>query len=167
MITRSASALLLFAALAMASCVNQEVPAPPAIVGEWRSSIHFDSGALASIHNLEFMLVFNDGGTMTESSNYDGAPPVPPAYGIWRSVGPREFEAKYEFYATRAPAALDEITKGGGWMPAGRGLLFEKITLSPDGKSFTSTIRYEAFGLDGKPVEGGGEGKGSGSRLEF
>ena len=34
--------------------------------------------------DLEFMYVFNVGGTMTASSNYDGAPPVPPAYGVWR-----------------------------------------------------------------------------------
>ena len=65
---------------------------------------------------------------MTESSNYDASPPVPPAYGIWRKVGAREFEAKYEFYVTKAPAAFEEIAKGGGWGPAGRGVFVERIT---------------------------------------
>ena len=87
------------------------------LVGEWRAQLQFTSGAFASIKDLEFMYVFNQGGTMTESSNYDASPPVPPAYGIWRKVGAREFEAKYEFYVTKAPATFDEIAKGGGWGP--------------------------------------------------
>ena len=61
------------------------------------------------------MYSFNQGGTMTESSNYDASPPVPPAYGIWRKVGAREYEAKYEFYVTTAPKDFDAIAKGGGW----------------------------------------------------
>ena len=90
-------------------------------VGEWRAKLQFTSGAFAPIKDLEFMYVFNQGGTMTESSNYDASPPVPPAYGIWRKVGAREYEAKYEFYVTKPPAAFDEIAKAGGWGPAGRG----------------------------------------------
>ena len=104
---------------------------------------------------------------MTESSNYDAAPPVPPAYGIWRKVGPREFEAKYEFYVTKAPAAFAEIAKGSGWSPAGRGVFVERIALSEDGGSFTSTIKYDQYDTAGKPVEGGGEATGRGTRLTF
>ena len=117
--------------------------------------------------DLEFMYVFNEGGTLTESSNYDGAPPVPPAYGVWRATGTRQFEAKYVFYITRSPAKLDEITNGGGWMPAGHGEFIERITLSEDGKTFTSNMKYTAFDQSGKPVEGGGEAKCDGTRLEF
>ena len=80
------------------------------------------------------MYVFNAGGTMTESSNYDGAPPVPPAYGVWRKVGSRQYELKYAFYVTKAPATFDDIAKGGGWSPAGMGVFTEKITLADDGK---------------------------------
>src|SRR5215813_3251482 len=83
--------------------------------GEWRAQLQFTSGAFAAIKDLEFMYVFNQGGTMTESSNYDASPPVPPAYGIWRKVGTRAFETKYEFYVTKTPSAFDEIAKGGGW----------------------------------------------------
>lgn len=139
----------------------------PSLAGSWRSSVQFKSGAFASIHDLEFLYVFNEGGTMTESSNYDGAPPVPPAYGVWRRTGPGQYEAKYEFYATKAPAAWSEIAKGGGWTPAGRGELLERITLSGDGRSFTSTIRYDAFDASGKPAEGGGEADGKGARFDF
>jgi hypothetical protein len=137
------------------------------LVGEWRAQLQFTSGAFASIKDLEFMYVFNQGGTMTESSNYDASPPVPPAYGIWRRVGIREFEAKYEFYVTKTPASLDEITKGGGWGPAGRGIFVERITLSNDGKSFTSKIKYEQLDTAGKPAEGGGEATGRGAKLSF
>ena len=110
------------------------------------------------------MYVFHDDGTMTESSNYDAAPPVPPAYGVWHAVGPKEFEAKYEFFST-APSAPDAFKTGAGWMPAGHGVLTERIQLSDDGNAFTSTIRYDAFDKSGKPAEGGGTAKGRGERM--
>ena len=104
---------------------------------------------------------------MTESSNYDGAPPVPPAYGLWKGTGPRQFEARYEFYVTRSPAAFDDIAKGGGWNPNGRGVLTERLTLSEDHRSFTSTLELNIFDQAGKPAEGGGRGTGSGHRMRF
>lgn len=137
------------------------------LVGAWRSQIRFTGGALAEIKDLEFMYVFNAGGTMTESSNYDGAPPVPPAYGVWRKSGPRQFEAKYAFYATKAPGTFEDIAKGGGWSPSGHGILSETITVSDDGKSYKSTITYAAFDQAGKPVDGGGEGIGTATRMGF
>lgn len=137
------------------------------LAGSWRSTIQFQSGAFAAVQGLEFMYVFNAGGTMTESSNYDGAPPVPPAYGIWRRTGRNRFEAKYQFYATKPPAAFGEITKGGGWIPAGRGELTEIVKLSDDGKAFTSAIIYKAFDVAGNPIEGGGPAIGHGVRLQF
>jgi hypothetical protein len=141
--------------------------AAPELAGEWRASLQFTSGAFAAVKDLEFMYVFNQGGTMTESSNYDASPPVPPAYGIWRKVGGREFEAKYEFYVTKAPAAFGEIAKGGGWAPTGRGVFVERITLSENGDSFSSKIRYDQYDTAGKPAEGGGEASGKGVRLRF
>ncbi|MGC1817043.1 MAG: hypothetical protein WA900_05250 [Casimicrobiaceae bacterium] len=162
----------LFAALVTA-CGNLPSPAkgdtsePDNLVGAWRSQIRFAGGALAEIKDLEFMYVFNAGGTMTESSNYDAAPPVPPAYGVWRKSGPHQFEARYAFYATRAPGTFEEIAKGGGWSPSGHGVLTERITLSGDGKSYRSTITYAAFDRTGKPVDGGGEGVGVATRMGF
>lgn len=140
--------------------------APPPIVGAWRSSLQFSSGAFASIKDLEFMYVFNLGGTLTESSNYDGAPPVPPAYGLWRAISATEVEAKYEFYVT-APSPPDAFKAGAGWLPSGRGIFTERITLSPDGKTFSSTITYEAFDTHGQPVEGGGTASGKAMRIGF
>ena len=90
-----------------------------------------------------------------------------PAYGIWRQVGPGRFEARYEFYPTRAPNVLDDLTAGGGWLAAGRGIFSETITVSDDGESFASAIRYEAFDRAGDPVGGGGAGTGQGVRLRF
>ncbi|HKU61349.1 MAG TPA: hypothetical protein VJQ44_09045, partial [Gemmatimonadales bacterium] len=136
-------ASLPFALLILVGAGCRSAPPPPAaadstlgLAGQWRASLQFSSGAFAPVKDLEFMYAFNPGGTMTESSNYDAAPPVPPAYGIWRKVGPREFEAKYEFYVTKAPTAFAELAKGGGWGPAGRGVFVERISISEDGKSF-------------------------------
>jgi hypothetical protein len=160
----------IFAALAVvlvaAGCsADQPVEAAP-LAGAWRSSIQFETGAFAAIEDLEFMYVFNAGGTLTESSNYDAAPPVPPAYGVWREIGPNEFEAKYEYFATALsdPAAF---SKGAGWLPSGRGVFTERIKLSSDGNSFTSTMKYVALGLRGESVEGGGEAKGRAERIRF
>lgn len=79
--------LMLSTALVLVAC--GVAPVPPtgeasegdSLVGAWRSQIRFNGGSFAEIKDLQFMYVFNAGGTMTESSNYDGAPPVPPAYG--------------------------------------------------------------------------------------
>jgi hypothetical protein len=135
--------------------------------GAWRSNVDFHTGALASIKGFEFMYVFNSGGTMTESSNYDAAPPVPPAYGIWRSLGKDEYEAKYEFFITREPNTTEASSGAAGWLPGGRGLLIEAIKVATDGDSFTSTIRYEILDQAGKPVEGGGVGEGHAARMMF
>lgn len=137
-----------------------------ALVGAWRSSVQFDTGAFAPIKDLEFMYVFHDDGTLTESSNYDAAPPVPPAYGVWRTIRPNEFEARYEFYAT-SPSAPDAFKTGAGWLPSGRGVLTERIRLSDDGGSFTSTIRYQALDRAGKPAEGGGTARGRGTKMRL
>src|SRR6185369_4814252 len=100
------------------------------LVGAWRSRVQFESGDFAGIKDAEFMYAINAGGTMTESSNYDCSPPVPPAYGVWRQTGPRQFDLKYVFYMTKPPAHFEDITKGGGWAPAGVGELIEHVTLS-------------------------------------
>jgi len=158
---------VLFTSLLATGCTVQKKSEDNSLVGAWRSKVQFKSGAFAAVKDLEFMYVFNAGGTMTESSNYDGAPPVPPAYGMWRKLGPGQFEAKYEFYSTKAPTSFDEIAKGGGWMPAGHGVFLETIMLSEDGRSFTSIMKYEAFDQAGNAVEGGGEAETNAERMEF
>ncbi|MBM2839783.1 MAG: hypothetical protein HW412_311 [Bacteroidetes bacterium] len=158
---------VLFTALLAAGCAVQEKSEDNSLVGAWRGNVRFNSGAFAAVKDLEFMYVFNAGGTMTESSNYDGAPPVPPAYGVWRKSGPGQFEARYEFYSTKPPASFDEVAKGGGWLPAGRGVLIERIALSEDGRSFKSMIKYDAFDQAGKPAEGGGEAETEAMRIDW
>jgi len=165
--------LLALSALALCAC-ERAAPPPPtkageidALVGAWRSHLQVNSGAFAGMQGLEFMYVFNSGGTMTESSNYDAAPPVQPAYGAWRKTGGREFEARYEFYNTKPPAAFAEIVKGGGWGPDGYGLFVEKIVLAEDGRSFASTMTYTMYDNSGKPTDGGGEATGTGMRIGF
>ena len=97
--------LVVITVTVVAGCTSSRlaVDPPPQLVGAWKSKVQFKDGAFAEIKDLEFLYVFNAGGTMTESSNYDSSPPVPPAYGVWRSVGPDSFEAKYVFYTTKPP----------------------------------------------------------------
>jgi len=148
------------------SCTADPASESASLIGAWRSTIQFETGAFAEITDLEFMYVFNAGGTLTESSNYDSAPPVPPAYGVWRTVGPNEFEAKYEFFST-VTSDLESFTKGAGWVPSGHGVFTERIKLSADGQTFTSTIRYEAFGLQNESLEGGGNATAKAVRIRF
>jgi hypothetical protein len=135
------------------------------LVGAWRSRVQFSSGDFAAVQDLEFLYVFNRGGTMTESSNYDGAPPVPPAYGVWRPLGSGRFEAVYVFYTTKPPEALGDMPKG--WGPAGRGELSERIELAPDARSFESTITLRLFDPSGHPLSGGGQASGHATRIGF
>ncbi len=162
--TRAVTAVAALAAACVVAGCNRS-PVPPAdesLVGAWRSTVQFKTGAFAAVQDLEFMYVFNAGGTLTESSNYDGAPPVPPAYGAWRAVGPQVFEARYEFFVT---APSPDVAKN-GWLPSGRGVLTERITVARDGQTFTSTIAYEALDAKGKRIDGGGDGEARGVRMD-
>jgi len=159
-------------AFAIAGCSPANAPAPssppaPTLTGAWRSRLTVRDGAWASMHGLEFLYAFNAGGTMTESSNFDEAAPVPPAYGIWKETAPSTFVAKYVYYNTQPPKHEQELLGGGGWTPTGPGVITETITLSADGQSFRSTIEYQMFDSAGKPAPGGGHAAGSGTRIQF
>ena len=155
------------ALLSLSSACTSKPPTDSALlVGAWRSTVQFESGAFAEITDLEFMYVFNAGGTLTESSNYDAAPPVPPAYGVWRMVAANVFEARYEFFSNALPET-DAFVKGTGWPPSGHGVLTERIEVSSDAQTFASTIQYEAFDTRGERIEGGGTARGAGVRIGF
>jgi hypothetical protein len=113
---------------------------PEALVGVWRSKVQFQGGSLADLHDLEFMVAVNMGGTLTQSSNYDGTPPVPPGYGSWKQTGPRTYELKYAFYS---PPKFVKSGKVAAWVPSGRGLYMEHLELSADGNSYRSHVVYD------------------------
>ena len=92
---------------------------------------------------------------------------LPPAYGVWKSTGPRTFETRYVFYTTRAPEPGDGPATGTDWWPAGHGVLTETITLSDDGQTYTSAIKLATFDRAGMPVAGDGKGTGAGTRIVF
>jgi len=137
------------------------------IVGAWKGKVQFKTGAFAAIKNWEFMWVFNEGGTMTESSNYDGVPPTPPAYGIWKKTGEKQYEARYEFYLTHIPATYEDVVKEGGFSPVGYGVLYEKIILSADGKSYSSSIKLNLFDQAGKQTAFKDEATAEAKRMKF
>jgi hypothetical protein len=137
-------------------------PAP--LIGAWRTKVQFKNGALSDLHDLEFMYSFNVGGTLTQSSNYDGTPPVPPGYGVWRQTGPQTFELKYAFYA---PAKFVKSGRTAAWVPSGRGLYTETLELSADASRYNSRIVYDLVDPTGAPIPGGGEGEASGARTTF
>ena len=100
--------MLPFAMVGLLVACTQDRPVERhGMVGAWRSSIAVKSGVLAEAKGLEFMYVFHNDGTMTESSNYDAAPPVPPAYGVWRTAGAGRIESTYEFFTTARSDADD------------------------------------------------------------
>jgi hypothetical protein len=113
------------------------------------------------------MYAFHIDRTMTSSSNYDAAPQVRPAYGVWRLVAGagNVFEAKYEFFSTTASPS-EQVASGAGWLPSGRGVFTDRITVAADGRTFTSVTRYELFDAAGQRTDGG-EATGSGSRIGF
>ena len=157
----------LLGSLVVSACSHDHAEAGAPLVGAWRGGVQFTNGAFAATKDLEFRYVFNVGGTMSESSNYDGSPPVPPAYGMWRRVGERKYEAKYAYYWTKPPASLDEITKGNGWSPGGHGVLWQEITMSADGSSFESTNRYQVFDQSGKQTEKESIASARATRMSF
>lgn len=160
-------ASIVAAALLATGCHVEMSPPADGLVGAWRGNVQITSGAYAAFQGVKFMYAFNAGGAMTESSNYDAVPPGSPAYGTWRKTGARQYETRYEFFVDKPPASFDELAKGGGWMPDGHGVLTEKITLSADGNAFDSTIQYELFDPQGKPIAGGGEATCKGERIKF
>src|SRR6478672_7820484 len=163
----TAFALGLLAGAIPSTCLAQTGKGSDNLAGAWRGPVHFTTGAFAETKDLEFMYVFRAGGTMMESSNYDAAPPVPPAYGVWKKVGIRKYEAKYQFFQSKAVSSADELVKGGGWAPDGYGTLSQKITLSADGNSFDSSITLELFDKLGNAIAGGGEANAKGKRIGF
>jgi len=149
------------------SCGEQKNPQTDDLVGAWKGKVQFKTGAFAEVKDFEFMWVFNNGGTMTESSNYDGVPPTPPAYGIWKKIGDKQYEAHYEFYFTKIPASFEDVTKAGGFPPAGYGVLNEKIILSNEGHSYSSTIRLNLFDQTGKQTVFNDEATAEAKRMKF
>ena len=149
------------------SCMKQAENRTENLVGAWKGKVQFNTGVYAEIKDFEFMYVFNSGGTMTESSNYDGVPPTPPAYGIWKKAGEKEYETHYEFYWNNVPNTYVELVKAGGFTNAGYGVLSEKITLSDDGNSYTSTIKFTLFDKAGKQLVSNEEGAVEAKRMEF
>ncbi len=164
--------LVLVAAVMAGGCGQSsrntgDAAADQRIAGAWRAKVQFDSGPFAAVKDLEFLYVFNAGGTMMESSNYDAAPPVPPAYGVWRSLGHNRYELRYEFYMTRVPDSSENLSIESGWLPAGRGVFVDTVTLSSDGKSFVSRAHYAPYDPEGNPVEGAGAATIEGGRVDF
>jgi len=149
------------------SCKEQKDVPVDELVGAWKGKVQFNTGVYAEIKDFEFMYVFNSGGTMTESSNYDGVPPTPPAYGMWKKTGEKEYEARYEFYWNKVPNSYEELIKAGGFPNAGYGVLSEKIILSDDGRSYSSTITLNLFDPTGKQLIINEEGTAEAKRMEF
>jgi hypothetical protein len=158
--------LMLFAVSMFTGCRTATSTNNGTLVGAWRSKIIFRSGPLAGMKDLDFLYAYNAGGTMTESSNYDeAANSSPPAYGVWRAINGQRFETKYVFFTTEQG---EGAPKNRDWWPAGHGVLTEIITLSDDGRTYTSTIRLATFDTTGKPLaDGSGEGTGAGTRIVF
>ncbi len=168
----SAPALVAAILLVTISCQRQDSKSATeegenGLIGQWRATVQFSSGAFSTTKDLEFMFVFNDGGTLLESSNYDAAPPVPPAYGIWRQLAQNKYEARYEYFSTRAPLPSEGQFQNSGWLPAGRGVFTDTITLAQNGATFISNMHFVMYDHAGRMIEGGGDAYGAGVKLGY
>ncbi len=63
MIRKSPRSGFAIAVVLAAGCTADPPAAPAALVGAWRSSLQFESGAFAPVQDLDLMYVFNAGGT--------------------------------------------------------------------------------------------------------
>lgn len=164
--TTSAIAGILLACAACAPA-GKSAADGPTLAGAWQARVQFQSGAFAGVKDLAFMYAYAADGTLMESSNYDAAPPVPPAYGNWRHVAGNQFEARYVFFTTRLATPAESAAASGGWLPAGHGELSERITLAADGQSYEAAITVALFDAADKPIEGGGAGTVHARRMTF
>ena len=146
------AALAVVTAVMNVSCGNAPASESAQLAGAWKGPIQFRTGAFAVIKDFEFMRVYNEGGTMTESSNYDGVPPTPPAYGIWKKTSDGKYMTRYEFYWNNLPPSFEELTKDGGFSPGGYGVIEENISLSEDGNSFNASVGLTMFDKSGKQI---------------
>jgi hypothetical protein len=137
-------------------------PERPSLAGAWRAHVTFVSGPLKGVP-FQFLITYAAGGGMVESSNFDEVPPVPPAYGSWARTGPSNFKSTYVFWTTKTANAKD-FTKG--WTFAGVGVLNENIALGKTGDAYSSSISYQLFDAEDKPLAGqSGTGSVTASRI--
>jgi hypothetical protein len=137
-------------------------PSAPSLEGGWRAHVTFASGPLKGVP-FQFLITYAAGGGMVESSNFDEVPPVPPAYGSWARTGPQNFKSTYVFFATKTANAKD-VTKG--WTFSGVGVLNENIAQGKTGDAYSSSISYQLFDAEDKPLTGqSGTGSVTASRI--
>jgi hypothetical protein len=113
------------------------------LLGAWRARVTIDSGPLAGIP-FQFLVTYAAGGGMVESSNFDEATPVPPAYGSWVATGPWTFRSTYVFFTTNPPSDPGTLPTA-GWAFSGSGKLREQITIAHDGTTYTSHLYYQLY----------------------
>jgi hypothetical protein len=129
--------------------------------GAWRVQVTVESGPFRG--SQQFLVMYSAGGGMVESSNFDEAPPVPPAYGSWVASGESGFRSTYVFFTTEA---VDRLDAGAGWEFSGSGKFRESITVGPSGNDYTSRLSYELYDTADAPLAGqSGEGYGVGRRI--
>ena len=152
------------ALLATASPACAQTDDENALLGAWRAHVAIDSGPLAGVP-FQFLLAYAAGGGMVESSNFDEAPPVPPAYGSWVATGQRTFRSTYLFFTTSPPGSPNTLATA-GWSFSGTGKLREQITLGRDGSTYSSRLYYQLFDANDKALPGQlGAGHATASRI--
>ncbi len=114
-------------------------PLATAIQGVWEPTVTIRDCASGAV-----LVSFLSMDTYISDGSYVGvgAPePHTPGFGRWQYVSGREFSARYQFF-----------TYDPGGIPNGRLRVSTRITLAPDGTSFTATDRAETLDLDGNPT---------------
>jgi hypothetical protein len=145
----------------LAVSITGPTGAPAGLEGGWRVQVTIETGPFTG--SQQYLMVYSAGGGMIESSNFDSAPPVPPAYGSWLASGESSFRSTYVFFTTEP---VDQLDAAAGWDFSGSGKFRESITLSSSGNDYTSRLSYELYDTADKPLAGqSGEGYSVGRRI--
>lgn len=159
MIRRSSLSIMLLALLAGSASAHgpgQGGAAAQRLVGAWRVDVAIgpcslpEPAAFFSAYNT-----FHTGGTLSDF-NWISPGFRAPGHGVWRHVGGRRYESRFQFfrYDLPAPATASGIQD-----------VRVLISLDRDGNGYTGEVNAQQADLDGNPVGPPLCGEAVGTRL--
>ncbi|MBA3832082.1 MAG: hypothetical protein H0X34_09350 [Chthoniobacterales bacterium] len=136
-VSLSALIALNFASAALAA--PGEVP----LRGVWDSQVTLTDCNGNTLVSFEAFEMFHAGGTLTSTDN---TPPTGhgPGVGTWTRLNRRSYSAPFQFFNFNADGSF-----------AGTQKIMRRITIGPDGNTYTSVVNFEIYDPNGNLVFSG------------